>query len=77
VKAPAAKVGRSNRLGRASGSRAASVPAAALRFRPLADIDPGPFAPDVIRTVLRICASRYGFVGKYLRSSTRQMEMGH
>jgi len=26
VKAPKAKVGRSNRLGRASGSRAASVP---------------------------------------------------
>jgi hypothetical protein len=33
VKAPVAKVGRSNRLGRASSSRAASVPGASLWVR--------------------------------------------
>jgi hypothetical protein len=33
VKAPVAKVGRSNRLGRASSSRAASVPGAFSRVR--------------------------------------------
>jgi hypothetical protein len=32
VKAPAAKVGRSNRLGRASSSRAASVPGVYVEF---------------------------------------------